>query len=128
MLRVSRALELRIGLQAELQGGDPLGPPCALRALFPCVASTLRGQRCCKAFGRAFGRALAGLRMELLAELLQAKTPKIPKYVFLNTYSLIVIIDIYNMRIVGLLTKILTEFILLKESTAVTKAPYLSWA
>ena len=42
MLRVSRALELRIGLQvklraelqAELQGGDSLGPPCALRAPF----------------------------------------------------------------------------------------------
>jgi hypothetical protein len=38
VLRISRALELRIGLQvklqAELQGGDPLGPPCALRALF----------------------------------------------------------------------------------------------
>jgi hypothetical protein len=27
VLRVSRALELRIGLRAELQGGDPLGPP-----------------------------------------------------------------------------------------------------
>jgi hypothetical protein len=47
VLRVSRALELRIGLRAELradlQGGEPLGPPCALRALFYCVASTLRG-------------------------------------------------------------------------------------
>ena len=27
LLRVSRALELRIGLRAELRGGDPLGPP-----------------------------------------------------------------------------------------------------
>jgi hypothetical protein len=75
MLHVSRALELRIGLQAglrvELQGGDPLGPPCALRALFHCMASTLGRQRCCKAFGRAFGRALAELRTELRAELLQ---------------------------------------------------------
>ena len=43
VLRVSRALELRIRLRAELQGGDPLGPPCALRALFYCVASTLGG-------------------------------------------------------------------------------------
>ena len=47
VLRVSRALELRIGLRAELraelQGGDPLRPPYALRALFHCVASTLRG-------------------------------------------------------------------------------------
>jgi hypothetical protein len=38
VLRISRALELCIGLQvklqAELQGGDPLGTPCALRALF----------------------------------------------------------------------------------------------
>ncbi len=46
MLRVSRALELRIELRAklraelqaelraELQGGDPLGPPCALRTPF----------------------------------------------------------------------------------------------
>ena len=32
MLRVSRALELRIGLRAELQRGDPLRPPCAQRA------------------------------------------------------------------------------------------------
>jgi hypothetical protein len=32
-----------------------------------------------------------------------------------------------NMRIVGLPTKILTEFILSKGSTAVTEAPYLSW-
>ena len=48
VLRVSRALELRIGLRAELraelQGGDPLGPSCALRALFHCVASTLGGR------------------------------------------------------------------------------------
>ena len=74
-LRVSRALELRIGLQvklrAELQKGDPLRPPCALRALFHCVASTLGGQRCGKAFGRAFGRAFVELRTELRAELLQ---------------------------------------------------------
>jgi hypothetical protein len=34
VLRVSRALELHIGLQAELQGVDPLGPPYALRAPF----------------------------------------------------------------------------------------------
>ena len=61
VLRVSRALELRIGLRAELQGGDPLGPPCALRAPFYCMASTLGGQRCCKAFGGDFGRAFAGL-------------------------------------------------------------------
>jgi hypothetical protein len=75
VLRVSRALELRIGLRAELraelQGGDPLGPPCALRAPFYCIASTLGGQRCCKAFGRAFGRAFVKLRTELRAELLQ---------------------------------------------------------
>jgi len=65
VLRVSRALELRIGLRAELraelQGGDPLGLPCALRALFHCVARTPSGQRCCKAFGIAFGRAFAEL-------------------------------------------------------------------
>jgi hypothetical protein len=75
VLRVSRALELRIGLQvklrAELQGGDPFGPPCALRAPFYCTASTIGGQRCCKAFGRAFGRAFVKLRTELRAELLQ---------------------------------------------------------
>jgi hypothetical protein len=45
MLRVSRALELRIGLrvklQVGLQGGDPLGPPCALRALFTIWAELL---------------------------------------------------------------------------------------
>jgi len=35
------------------------------------VASTLSGQRCCKALGRAFGRAFAELRTELRAELLQ---------------------------------------------------------
>ena len=71
MLRVSRALELRIGLRAELragiQGGDPLDLPgrsCSI---------SLRGQytRCCKAFGRAFGRAFVELRTELRAELLQ---------------------------------------------------------
>ena len=75
VLRVSRALGLRIGLRAEiraeLQGGDPLGPPCELRAPFYCMASTLDGQRCCKAFGRAFGSAFVKLRMELRAELLQ---------------------------------------------------------
>jgi len=56
---------------AGLFSNNPLGPPCALRALFRCVASTLGGQRCCKAFGRAFDRALAELRTELRAELLQ---------------------------------------------------------
>ena len=68
-------MELRIGLhvelRAELQGGDPLGPPCALRTLFYYMASTLGGQRRCKAFGRAFGRAFVKLRTELRAELLQ---------------------------------------------------------
>jgi hypothetical protein len=34
------------------------------------VASILGGQRCCKAFGRAFGRALVGLHTELRTELL----------------------------------------------------------
>jgi hypothetical protein len=68
-------LELRIGLraelQAELQGGDPLGPTCALHAPFYYMASTLGGQRYCKAFGRAFSRAFIKLRTELRAELLQ---------------------------------------------------------
>ena len=75
VLRVSRALELRIGLRAELrvelQGGDPLRPPCALRAPFYCMASTLGGQRYCKAFGRAFSRAFIKLYTELRVELLQ---------------------------------------------------------
>jgi hypothetical protein len=66
VLRVSRALELRIGLRAELraelQGGDPFGPPCALRALFYCVASTLGGQ--------SVAKPLIGLLVELLVELL----------------------------------------------------------
>ena len=41
------------------------------------MASTLGGQRCCKVFGRAFGRALAELCTELRAELLQGfgRTP-----------------------------------------------------
>ena len=58
-LRVSRALELRIGLQvklrAELQGGDPLGPP--LRT----ACSIYR-----------VGRALAEALVECLVELLQS--------------------------------------------------------
>ena len=71
MLRVSRALELHIGLRtklrAELQGGDPLHTACSIH----CVTSTLGGQRCRKAFGRAFGRSFVELRTELRAELLQ---------------------------------------------------------
>ena len=76
MLRVSRALELgrglRAGLRAELQGGDPLGPPCALCALFYCVASIPGGQRCCKAFGRAFGRVLAELWQSFVRSFVQS--------------------------------------------------------
>ena len=53
MLRVSRALKLRIGLwvelRAELQGGDPLGLPPA-----HCILYSLRGQSSCRAFGRTF--------------------------------------------------------------------------
>ena len=49
VLHVSRALELCIGLRAELQGGAPLCTACSIHS----VASTLGGQRCCKAFGRA---------------------------------------------------------------------------
>ena len=74
VLRVSRALELRIGLRAELraelQGGDPLGPPSTMRGRYTAWAE------CCKAFdrafGRAFGRAFVELYIELYAELLQS--------------------------------------------------------
>ena len=78
MLRVSRALKLRIGLRvklraelrAELQGEAPWTPLRTACSIY-CVASIPGGQRCCKAFGRAFGRAFAELRTELRAELLQ---------------------------------------------------------
>jgi hypothetical protein len=58
VLRVSRALELRIGLRAELQGGDPLDPPvhCVLYFtawLVHCV-------------GRGVAKPLAELLVELL--------------------------------------------------------------
>ena len=42
VLRVSRALELHIGLQAELQGGDPLGP--SWTPPVHCVLHSLLGQ------------------------------------------------------------------------------------
>ena len=66
MLRVSRALELRIGLRvklraglrAELQGGDPLGPPCALRA--PFTAWPVHW------VGRGAAKSLVELLVELL--------------------------------------------------------------
>ena len=72
-LRVSRASELRIGLRVklqaelrvELQGGDPWTPLRTACSIY-CVASTLGGQRCCKAFGRAFTELRVELRVELL--------------------------------------------------------------
>ena len=72
MLRVGRALELRIGLRAglraELQGGDPLRPLCALPALFHCVASTLVG----RGIAKPLVELLVGLLVELLVELWQS--------------------------------------------------------
>ena len=59
-LRVSRASELRIGLRAELQGGDPRGPPCAPRALFTAWPV------------HWVGRGAAKPLVELLVELLQS--------------------------------------------------------
>jgi hypothetical protein len=59
VLCVSRALELCIGLRvnpraelrAELQGGDPLGPPSAHYVLY-----LLRGQSSCRGFSRGSSR------------------------------------------------------------------------
>jgi hypothetical protein len=66
VLRVSRALELDIGFRAEfraeLQGGDLLGPPCALRA--PFTAWPVRW------VGRGAAKLLVELLVELLIELL----------------------------------------------------------
>ena len=62
VLHVSRALELCIGLRAELQGGAPLCTACSIHS----VASTLGGQRCCKAFGRAFAELCTEPRAKLL--------------------------------------------------------------
>ena len=47
--------------------GRPLGPPCALRALFAAWPEPL--QRLSRAFGRAFGRAFVELHAELRVEL-----------------------------------------------------------
>ena len=67
VLRFSRALELHIGLRAELraelQGGDPLGPPSAMRGQYTAWAEYCKASD--RAFGRAFGRALVELCVEL---------------------------------------------------------------
>jgi hypothetical protein len=90
-LRVSRALELRIGLRvklrAELQGGDPLGPPCALHT--PSTAWPVhwvgRGaakplvellQSFVRSFVQSFCRALAELDAELLQGLVELNVLK----------------------------------------------------
>ena len=46
--------------------GRPPWTPLRTTCSIYCVASTLGGQRCCKAFGRAFSRALVELRVKLL--------------------------------------------------------------
>ena len=61
-------MELRIGLQVELQGGDLLGPLCTLRAPFTAQPVHWVGRGATK----PLVELLVGLLVELLVELLQS--------------------------------------------------------